>query len=250
MDLIYGMNSVKELLRQDGGVCEKIIIASGRKEHAIKEIVHLASVKNIPVEFYPKKQLDKLSDNNDHQGIVCFCKKFAYAELDDILKNRTVRDGFGLVLVLDSVMDPHNLGSIIRTAYCLGADGVVIPGDRAAKVTATVSKTSAGSVWQIPVAKVINLSQTVDYFKDQGFWIVGAEARAGENIREMDFKCDIALVLGGEAKGIRPLIKKKCDFFVNIPMIGNFNSLNVSVAAGIILYEIVSQRRTAKNGTI
>ena len=100
------------------------------------------------------------------------------------------------------------------------------------------------------MAKVINLSQTVDYFKDQGFWIVGAEARAGENIREMDFKCDIALVLGGEAKGIRPLIKKKCDFFVNIPMIGNFNSLNVSVAAGIILYEIVSQRRTAKNGTI
>lgn len=250
MDLVYGMNSVKELLRQDRSVSEKIMIASGRNENSIREIIHLAKVKHIPVEFCPKKQLDKLTGNNDHQGVVCFCKKFTYADLGDILKNRTSQKDFAFVLILDSIMDPHNLGSIIRTACCLGADGVVIPEDRAAKVTATVSKTSAGSVWQIPVAKVVNLSQAIDYLKDHGFWIVGAEARAGQSIREMDFNCPVALVLGGEARGIRPLIKKKCDFLVNIPMTRNFNSLNVSVAAGIILYELMTQRGAAKSPTI
>lgn len=250
MDLVYGMNSVKELLRQDNSVAEKIVIASGRAENSIREIVHLAELKHIPVEFCTKKQLDKLSGNTDHQGVICFCKKFAYADLGDILKSRTSQKDAALVLILDSIMDPHNLGSIIRTAYCLGAGGVVIPEDRAAKVTATVSKTSAGSVWQIPVAKVVNLSQTIDYFKDNGFWIVGAESQAGQSIREVDFKCSVALVLGGEAKGIRPLIKKKCDFLAHIPMMGNFDSLNVSVAAGIILYEIMMQRRSVKNPTI
>jgi 23S rRNA (guanosine2251-2'-O)-methyltransferase len=143
-------------------------------------------------------------------------------------------------------MDPQNLGSIIRTAHCLGANGVVIPADRAAPVTAAVNKASAGSVRQIPISRVINLSQTLDYLKDKGFWVFGAEAHDGNNLQEMDFNCPVVLVLGGEAKGIRPLVKKKCDFLLTIPMAGSFDSLNVAVAAGIVQYEIFCQRSQVK----
>ncbi|OGP90069.1 MAG: 23S rRNA (guanosine(2251)-2'-O)-methyltransferase RlmB, partial [Deltaproteobacteria bacterium RBG_19FT_COMBO_43_11] len=147
-----------------------------------------------------------------------------------------------LILVLDSVMDPQNLGAIIRSAYCLGANGVVIPEDRAAPVTAAVYKASAGSIHQIPVARVINLVRTIEYFKGKGFWIFGADVHGEKNLKEMDFNCHVVLVLGGEARGIRPLIRKTCDFLMTIPMVGCFDSLNVSVSAGIIQYEILTQR--------
>ncbi len=177
--------------------------------------------------------------------LVCI-KSFVYADLDVLIKNRNKLFNFDLILVLDSIMDPQNLGSIIRTAHCLGANGVVIPEDRAAPVTAAVIKASAGSVGQIPVTRVVNLAQTIEYLKNKGFWIFGADAHDGSNLREMDFNCHVVLVLGGEAKGIRPLVKKKCDFLLTIPMMGNFDSLNVSVAAGIIQYEILSQRRQTR----
>jgi 23S rRNA (guanosine2251-2'-O)-methyltransferase len=144
--------------------------------------------------------------------------------------------------MLDSIMDPQNLGSIIRAAHCLGANGIVIPEDRAAQVTAAVYKSSAGSVGQIPVARVVNLAQSIDYLKDKGFWVFGADVHDGSPLMDMDFKCSAVLVLGGEEKGLRPLVRKKCDFLVTIPMTGNFDSLNVSVAAGIIQYEILRQR--------
>ncbi len=173
-------------------------------------------------------------------------QSFVYADLDVLIKNRNKSFNFDLILILDSIMDPQNLGSIIRTAHCLGANGVVIPEDRAAPVTAAVIKLPPEAFRQIPVARVVNLAQTIDYLKDKGFWIFGADAHGGSNLREMDFNCPVVLVLGGEAKGIRPLVKKKCDFLLTIPMVGNFDSLNVSVAAGIIQYEIFCQRRQTK----
>jgi 23S rRNA (guanosine2251-2'-O)-methyltransferase len=245
MEVIYGINSIRDLLRQQTDGLEKVIIASERSGTSVKEIIESARIKKIPVEFYPRNYLDKLAGTLENQGVIGLCKDFAYADLDELITNRNKSFNLDLILVLDSIMDPQNLGSIIRTAHCLGANGVVIPEDRAAPVTAAVHKASAGSVTQIPVARVVNLSQTLDYLKDKGFWVFGAEAHDGRNLTEMDFNCSVVLVLGGEAKGIRPLVKKKCDFLITIPLTGSFDSLNVSVAAGIIQYEILCQRSKA-----
>lgn len=248
IDVIYGVNTIRDLLRQSEDGWQKIIIASGRGGSSVKEIIDLARTRNIPVEFHERKYLDQLSGTSEHQGFVAFHKSFVYADLDVLIAHRNLTFTFDLILVLDSIMDPHNLGSIIRTAYCMGANGVIIPEDRAAHVTAAVYKSSAGSVDQIPVSRVVNLAQSLDDLKERGFWIFGADAHGGRNLREVDFNCSVALVLGGEEKGIRPLLKKKCDFLINIPIAGNFDSLNVSVAAGIIQYEIISQReRVNKN---
>jgi 23S rRNA (guanosine2251-2'-O)-methyltransferase len=242
MEIIYGINSIRDLLRQNKDGWEKIIIASGRGGSAVKEIMEIARTKKIPVEFCERKYLDKLAGTTENQGVIALGKPFVYADLDVLIKNRKQPSDFDLILILDSIMDPQNLGSIIRTAHCMGANGVVIPEDRSANVTAAVSKASAGSVQQIPVARVVNLSQTIDYLKNKGFWVFGAEAHDGKSIKGMDFNCSVVLVLGGEAKGIRPLVKKKCDFLITIPLAGDFDSLNVSVAAGIIQYEIFCQR--------
>jgi 23S rRNA (guanosine2251-2'-O)-methyltransferase len=246
MEAIYGINPVKVLLRQQKTGLEKIIIASGRGGSVVEEIIETARQKKIPVEFRVRQCLDELAGRFDHQGVIGLRQDFVYVDLDVLIKNRSKSFNFDLILILDSIMDPQNLGSIIRTAHCLGANGVVIPTDRAAPVTAAVIKASAGSAEQLPVARVTNLSQTIDYLKDQGFWVFGAEAHAGTNLREIDFNCPVVLVLGGEAKGIRPLIKKKCDFLLTIPMAGSFDSFNVAVAAGIIQYEIFCQRSMKK----
>lgn len=246
MEVIYGINSIRDLLRQNSDGWEKIIIASGRSGSSVKEIIDIARTKKIPLEFSERKFLDKLAGTPDHQGIVAFYKSFVYADLDDLITNRNPHLKFDLIVVLDSIMDPQNLGSIIRTAHCIGANGVIIPEDRAAQVTAAVYKASAGSVWQIPVARVVNLAQSLDYLKEKGFWVFGAAAHGGHHLKEMDFNCSVALVLGGEEKGIRPLVMKKCDFLTTIPLAGNFDSLNVSVAAGMILYEIIRQRDNKK----
>jgi 23S rRNA (guanosine2251-2'-O)-methyltransferase len=246
MQAIYGINPVKVLLGQPETGLEKIIIASGRDGSVVAEIIETARQKKIPVEFRARQRLDELAGRLDHQGVIGLRQAFVYADLEVLIKNRSKSFNFDLVLILDSIMDPQNLGSIIRTAHCLGANGVVIPIDRAAPVTAAVIKASAGSAEQLPVARVTNLSQTIDYLKNKGFWVFGAEAHAGTNLREMDFNCPVVLVLGGEAKGIRPLIKKKCDFLLTIPMAGSFDSFNVAVAAGIIQYEIFCQRSMKK----
>ncbi|MGB5217538.1 MAG: 23S rRNA (guanosine(2251)-2'-O)-methyltransferase RlmB [Smithella sp.] len=245
MEVIYGINAIRDLLRLSKDGWEKIVIASGRSGPSVKEIIETARSKKIPLEYCDRKYLDKLSGTPEHQGIIAFYKSFVYADLDIVIENRNKSFNFDLVLILDSIMDPQNLGSIIRAAHCLGANGVVIPEDRAAQVTAAVYKSSAGSVQQIPVARVVNLAQSIDYLKDKGFWIFGADVHDGSPLMDMDFKCSVALVLGGEEKGIRPLVRKKCDFLMTIPMVGNFDSLNVSVAAGIIQYEILRQRGMA-----
>jgi len=242
LEVIYGINSIRDLLRQQDGRCGKIIIASGRSGSPLNEIMELARSKKIAVEFCERKYLDKLAGTTENQGIIGLCKPFVYSDIDALIKNRNKFFKFDLILALDSIMDPQNLGSIIRTAHCMGANGVVIPEDRAAHVTAAVNKASAGSVQQLPVAKVVNLSTTLDELKDKGFWIFGAETHGGKSLKDVDFNCSVVLVMGGEAKGLRPLVKKKCDLLVTIPLAGDFDSLNVSVAAGIIQYEILRQR--------
>jgi len=242
MEAIYGINPVKEALRREDNGIEKIIVAAGRNMFGLQEIIAEAEKKNIPVEFHPKQYLNELAGFSRHQGVVGLCRPFIYSELDVLIKNRQKSFQHDFIIVLDSVMDPQNLGAIIRTAHCLGANGIVIPMDRAAPVTAAVIKASAGSAQLIPLARVVNLAQTLDFFKEEGFWVYGAEARTGKYLEELDFKCNVVLVMGGEARGIRPLVRKKCDYLLSIPIAGNFDSLNVAVAAGIIQYEIFRHR--------
>lgn len=241
MEAVYGVNPVRILIARKETVLKKIIIAEGRGGASVKEVIEIARQKKIPVEWKARRQLDDLTGRTDHQGIVGLRDDFAYADLDVLLQNRNPSSTQDLIVVLDSILDPQNLGSIIRSARCLGANGVVIPTDRAAAVTPAVIKASAGSAEQLPISRVTNLSQTIDYFKIKGFWVFGADAHEGKPVREQDFRLPVVLVLGNEARGLRPLVKKKCDFLVKIPMAENFDSLNVAVAAGIIQYEIFLQ---------
>ena len=241
MEAVYGINPVKVLLAQQNTPLKKIFIAAGRSGPIAREIVDSARQKKIPVEWKQRDYLDELTGRTDHQGIAALRGAFLYADLDVLLENHRPNLSHDLILILDSILDPQNLGSIIRSAHCLGANGVVIPSDRSAQVTPVVIKASAGSADLLPICRVTNLSQTIDYLKEKDFWIFGAEAHDGKNLRDQDFKCRVALVLGGEAKGMRPLIRKKCDYLVTIPMAGSFDSFNVAVAAGIIQYEILMQ---------
>ncbi|HPD57035.1 MAG TPA: 23S rRNA (guanosine(2251)-2'-O)-methyltransferase RlmB [Smithellaceae bacterium] len=243
MEKIYGINPVKVLLQKGKAGLEKVFIAAGRGGAALQEITSLARQKNVPVEIKKREDLDKLLGVVNHQGVVAICRPYVYADIDTVIGNRHKLLNYDLVVILDGIVDPQNLGSIIRSAFCFGANGIIIPADRAAGVTAAVIKASAGSALQIPVTKVTNLSRTIDFLKENGFWVFGTEAHTGKDLREVDFNCRVALLLGGEAKGIRPLLKKKCDTVIGIPMTEDFDSFNVAVAAGIIQYEIFCQRK-------
>ncbi|MFO7568223.1 MAG: 23S rRNA (guanosine(2251)-2'-O)-methyltransferase RlmB [Smithellaceae bacterium] len=243
-EIIYGINPIKTLLDKDACPLQKVMIASGRGGTAAQEIVRMARQKKIPVELLSRQSLDAIVQRTDHQGVVALRKSFAYADLEKIIENRHPSMPHGLIVILDGIMDPQNLGSIIRSAHCLGANGIVIPTDRAAGITPAAIKASAGSADQLPVARVTNVSQLMDELKAKGFWVFGAEACGGTDLRELDFNCPVALVMGSEDKGMRPLVRKKCDFLLTIPMVANFDSFNVSVAAGIIQYEIQCRRRS------
>lgn len=244
MNVIYGINPIKVLLQQQENAIEKVYIALGRGGLAVRKIIDTARKQNIPVEFHVRQHLDELTGCAHHQGIAALQRDFVYSSLEDLIERQNESVGFRLIVILDSIVDPQNLGSIIRTSYCLGANGVVIPADRAAAVSAAVIKASAGSARLLPVVRVTNLAQTIDCLKERNFWIFGADAQEGNELKKADFNCHVALVMGGEAKGLRSLVKKKCDFLLSIPMMRNFDSLNVAVAAGVIQYEIFQQRRT------
>jgi len=244
MEAVYGINPIKVLLARQGTPLKRIIVAEGRSGPTVKEIVDIARQKKVPVEWRRRQDLDELTGHTDHQGIVGFRDSFVYADLDVLLKSRNPCMSHDLILILDGILDPQNLGSIIRSAHCLGANGVVIPADRAASVTPAVMKASAGSAEYLPIARVTNISRTIDHLKDKGFWVFGAEARGGKDIREHNFNVPAVLVLGSEDRGIRPLVKRKCDFLVTIPMAEKFDSFNVAVAAGIIQYAILLHRMT------
>lgn len=243
MNQIYGLAPALEALRARRRGIHKILIASGAHQSRLNELLETARRAGVPVEKRDRRELDELTRHANHQGVVALLappdRKGAYVEAEAIL------DSMGdppLVVLLDGVEDPHNLGAILRTCECAGVDGVFIPEHRAAGLSETVAKTSAGAVEYVRIARVTNLVPLIDELKDRGLWVVGVEAGIGDLYYDFDMKIPLAIVLGSEGKGLRRLVKERCDAIVSIPMRGKINSLNVSVAAGIVLFEILRQR--------
>ena len=239
MQVIYGINPVLELLKGHDKAIRRLLVATGRGGESIRKILDLARKAGIPVEFKERDYLDRQAGQTSHQGVMGFCDDFAYADVDDVIANHHKDFKNNLILILDGITDPQNLGSLIRTAHCFGVNGVIIPKDRSASVTAAVMKASSGTAGYTPVAMEVNLSSAIEYLKSKGFWIYGADAGNDRGVHAPDYRGNIAVVMGSEGKGLRPLIRKNCDFLLSIPMKGKIDSLNVSVAAGIILHEIL-----------
>src|SRR5213082_3535673 len=246
MDKLTGIHAVKESLEAQRPI-DRIAIAKGRQDTRIEEIVQLARKQSIPVRFEERGDLDRLADSKDHQGIVALAAARAAATLEDILAAANSGPGHGekgLIVLLDGVEDPHNLGAIIRTALAAGAHGVVVPERRAAGLTDTVARASAGALSHLPVAKVTNLVRTMEELKEAGYWLVGLDERADKNYTEVDYTSPTGIVLGGEGGGLHELTRKRCDFVVSLPTAGPVKSLNVSVASGVVLFEALRQRHT------
>ncbi len=240
-EIVYGLNPVTEALRGKRRVFELFVAASG-SDRRLEKLLTLAAEKGVPVRQRDKRDLARLCGTEHHQGVALRVEPFVYAQLSDILEKCGTPGTEGLLLVLDGVQDPHNLGALIRSAACAGAQGVIIPRDRAVGVTATVEKASAGAIETIPVAEVTNVAHTLEELKRAGFWIYGADGASPLSIFDQDLTGAVALVIGSEGEGIRPLVRKKCDHLVSIPLRGGVNSLNASVAGGILLFEAVRQR--------
>jgi 23S rRNA (guanosine2251-2'-O)-methyltransferase len=238
---IYGINSVTEALKARGRSFEFISIAKERHDLRLQRIIEDARRIGLPVRFVSRAELDRMAGNVAHQGVVAVTSAKQYSDLGDVIAAK--RGAYSLVLVLDGIEDPHNLGAIIRTADAAGVDGLIIPERRAAGVSGTVTKVSAGATAHVPIAKVTNIARTLKELKEQDFWIVGLDERASGTYDTLGFNMNCAIVLGAEGKGVHDLVKKNCDFLVSIPMLGKVSSLNVSVAAGVVLFEVVRQRR-------
>jgi 23S rRNA (guanosine2251-2'-O)-methyltransferase len=243
MNVIFGINAVTEALRARGRAFEWVGVAKDRHDLRLQKLIQECRHNSIAVRFLPRVELDRMAATGSHQGVVAVTSSKQYTDLEDLVVGK--RGEHLLIVVLDGVEDPHNLGAILRTADAAGADGVVIPERRAVGVTGTVAKASAGASEHLPIAKVTNISRSLEELKAKGLWIVGLDERGKENYDAVDYKMDCAVVLGAEGKGLHDLVAKKCDFLVSIPMLGKVPSLNVSVAAGVVLYEVVRQRRKA-----
>ncbi len=239
--LIYGINPVREALRTHPQDVRWIKVGKGRG--GIKEIIELAEASRISIEFVSPASIPRIAGTDKHQGIVAEMTPYRYVELDDIVEVWRSGGERALILLLDSIQDPHNAGSLIRTACCAGAHGVVITKDRSVDITPTVVKSSAGATEHMPIARVTNLRQAIDRLKEAGLWIIGLDAGADKSIYEADLDLDLGLVVGSEGKGIRELIKKSCDMLLSLPLKGEIDSLNASVAGGIAMYEILRRRQ-------
>lgn len=240
MRIIEGRNPVIEAIKS-GAEIDTILISKEGSEGAYKKITELAKEKNILVKNVDKFTLDRLSENKRHQGVIAEAMEYEYKEIDDILELAKERNEKPFIIILDEITDVHNLGAIIRTAECLGAHGIIIPKRRSAQVNGVVAKSSAGAVEYMHIARVTNISSTIEELKEKGLWIYGAHTD-GNNVYDEKFDSPVALVIGSEGSGIGRLVKEKCDTLVKIPMKGKVNSLNASCAASIIMYEIMKQR--------
>ncbi|MBQ1189807.1 MAG: 23S rRNA (guanosine(2251)-2'-O)-methyltransferase RlmB [Lachnospiraceae bacterium] len=241
---IEGRNAVMEAFRS-GKTIDKLFVLDGCQDGPVKSIVREAKKHDTIVNFVAKERLDQLSDTGHHQGVIAFAAAYEYAEVEDILKIAEEKGEPPFVFLLDGIEDPHNLGAIIRTANLAGAHGVIIPKRRAVGLTATVARTSAGALNYTPVAKVTNIANTIEELKEKGMWFVCADM-GGEVMYRLNLKGSIGLVIGNEGDGVSRLVKEKCDMIASIPMKGDIDSLNASVAAGVLAYEIVRQRLGAK----
>jgi 23S rRNA (guanosine2251-2'-O)-methyltransferase len=241
MDKISRLNPLLEALKSSPHRVNKILIQKERGPSKIGDIIQLAKLNNIPCVFVPRQKIDSLSPH--HQGLVGFLSPKEFSSLEEILAG--AKRPF--LALLDEIEDPQNLGAIIRSVECAGADGIILPERRSAGLTEVVSSVSAGALEHIKVARVANLAQTMDDLKKKGLWLIGAEGSANEYWYEFDYTLPIGLVFGSEKRGLRPLIKKKCDKILSIPLLGKINSLNVAAAASIFFFEVVRQRMKLKN---
>lgn len=237
---IEGRNPVLEAFRA-GKTIDKLFILEGPAEGPINSIIREAKKGDTLINFVKRERLDQMSETGKHQGVIAYAAAYEYAEVEDILKIAEEKGEPPFIVILDNIEDPHNLGAIIRTANQAGVHGIIIPKRRAVGLTATVAKTSAGAINYTPVAKVTNLSKTMEELKEKGIWFVCADME-GEVMYKVDLKGPIGLVIGSEGEGVSRLVKEKCDFTAKIPMVGDIDSLNASVAMGILSYEIVRQR--------
>lgn len=245
-EILAGKHSVLEALRA-GRTLNKIWIAENAQKALTAPIVAEARQAGVIIQHVDKRKLDQLAPGVQHQGVVAQAAPYAYAEVDDLLAAAEAKGEPPFLLLLDEIEDPHNLGSILRTADCTGVHGVIVPKRRSAQITATVSKTSAGAVEYVPVARVTNLGQTIDRLKELGIWVVGTDVDTDQDLFGSDiFTGAVAVVIGNENKGMGRLIREKCDVLLKLPMLGRINSLNASVAAGVIMYEVLRRRRSVK----
>ena len=237
---VEGRNAVLEAFRS-GRVVEKLFVQERCEDGPVKTILREAKKHDTMVRFVKKERLDQMSETGKHQGVIAYAAAYEYAEVEDILQKARDKGEPPFLFLLDNIEDPHNLGAIIRTANLAGAHGVIIPKNRAVGLTATVAKASAGALNYTPVAKVTNLGQTIEELKKEGLWFVCADMD-GTRMYQLDLRGPIGLVIGNEGSGVGRLVKEKCDFIASIPMQGDIDSLNASVAAGVLAYEIVRQR--------
>jgi 23S rRNA (guanosine2251-2'-O)-methyltransferase len=240
-EFIAGRNPVIEALRS-GAAIEKIVVLYGVRGNAIERIKELARQNSVPVVEVNKQKFRELVNDTTTQGVVALMGTKEYVSVDTLLRSAKEKNQAPFLLVLDEIQDPQNLGAIIRTAECVGAHGVIIPKHHAATVNQTVSKTSAGASEQVLIAKVTNIATTLEELKEQGLWIVGADVGGDKLYYELDYKTPLAIVVGNEGEGMRRLVKEKCDFLVRIPLFGKIGSLNASVAAALVMYEVVRAR--------
>lgn len=239
-DLIIGRNAVSEAVRS-GRTIDSLLVAKGERGGSIGAIISKCREKGIVIKEVDRRKLDSLCGGENHQGVAARASIHEYSSIDDILENARSKGEAPFVIVCDEIEDPHNLGAIIRTADACGAHGVIIPKRRGVSLTYAVGKVSAGAIEYVPVARVSNLSAALDELKEKGFWIYAADMD-GTRWDEQDYSGSVALVVGSEGRGVGRLVKEKCDFIVSLPMKGKINSLNASVAAGILMYEVARKR--------
>ena len=237
---VEGRNAVLEAFRA-GRVVDKLFVLERCEDGPVRTILREAKKHDTMVRFVKKERLDQMSETGKHQGVIAVTAAYDYAEVDDILNKAREKGEAPFVVLLDNIEDPHNLGAIIRTANLAGAHGVIIPKNRAVGLTATVARTSAGALNYTPVARVTNIARTIEELKKEGLWFVCADM-GGTSMYQLDLKGPIGLVIGNEGEGVSRMVKEKCDFVASIPMKGDIDSLNASVAAGVLAYEIVRQR--------
>ncbi|GIN22845.1 23S rRNA (guanosine(2251)-2'-O)-methyltransferase RlmB [Siminovitchia fordii] len=238
---IAGKNPVLEALRSDRDI-HKILVAEGSQKGHMQAIVKLAKEKRVQIQYVPRKKIDQLTEEN-HQGVIAEVAAYRYADLEELFERAASKGEDPFFLLLDELEDPHNLGSILRTADAAGVHGIIIPKRRSVGLTSTVAKLSTGAIEHIPVARVTNLARTVDELKNRGIWIFGTDAKESTDYRQMDASLPLAVVIGSEGKGMSRLIKEKCDFRIHLPMSGHVTSLNASVAAALLMYEVYRKRQ-------
>ncbi|HVP77693.1 MAG TPA: 23S rRNA (guanosine(2251)-2'-O)-methyltransferase RlmB [Thermodesulfobacteriota bacterium] len=242
VQIIYGIHPLQEALKSSHLQIEKILVGTQTFHPPLQSILDLVSKRNIPVTFTAKESLDRMTKGGVHQNIVGLVKETPYADLGTILSRWKEQGTKALFLILDGIQDPQNFGSLIRTGLGCGVHGIIIPKDRSVGITSVVIKASAGATAHLPVARVVNIAVAIDRLKKEGIWVFGASGEAKDLIYQLDLNIDLAIVIGAEGKGMRPLVKKKCDRLFSIPMKGPLSSFNASVSGGMILYEAMRQR--------